>query len=136
MSAAGRWTRLRDVSRRQLEVRPDSEVVPDVAYERVENVDRISTPDGHFFFEGDEPRVVYVSVDGADPAGPLIEELGAGETMRSRSEKRSMLHVWAELGLAASVDEDGRLEFVEVCPQMTLAEYRRRMYVEPEPHLR
>ena len=138
MSGAADWLALRDLSRAEVEARPGASVAEDVAYERVQGVDRVSTPDAHFFFDGDRLRVVYVSDAsfGDMPAGPLIDELGRGEIMRSRAGKHSTMHVWPDRGLAASVDEDDeRLEFVEVFAPMSLDEYLDGIYEEPAPHL-
>jgi hypothetical protein len=138
VSGWDKWLSLRDLSRAEVEARAGATVAEDVAYERVRGVDRVSTPDAHFFFDGDHLRVVYVSdaAFGEVPAGPLVEEIGRGEVMRSRSGKHSTMHVWPERGLAASVDEDEeRLEFVEVFPPMSLEEYLGGIYEEPAPHL-
>jgi hypothetical protein len=134
VSAVARWTTLRDRTRQQLEAQPGSSVDPDVGYEGIDGVDCVTTPDGDFFFDGNDLRVVYADGDGA-AAAPLLEELGPGEELRSRAHKRSMLHVWADQGLAASVRE-GRIDFVEVFPPTSLEAYRSEIYEEPEPHLR
>jgi hypothetical protein len=138
VSGWAEWLALRDLSRAEVEARPGATVAHHVAYERVQGVDRVSTPDAHFFFDGDRLRVVYVSDAsfGDVPAAPLLAELGRGEVMRSRSGKHSTMHVWPDRGLAASVDEDEeRLEFVEVFPPMSLEEYLGGIYEEPAPHL-
>ena len=138
MTGPADWLPLRDVSRAEAEARPGATVAEDVAYERVRGVDRVSTPDAHFFFDGDRLRVVYVSDAsfGDVAAKPLVDELGPGEVMRSRSGKHSNLRVWPDRGLAASVDEDEeRPEFVEVFPPMSLGEYLDGIYEEPAPHL-
>jgi hypothetical protein len=138
VSGPADWLPLRDLSRAEVEARPGASVAEDVAYERARGVDRVSTPDAHFFFDGDRLRVVYISDAsfGDVPAKPLVDELGPGEVLRSRSGKHSNLHVWPDRGLAASVDEDEeRLEFVEVFPPMSLDEYLDGIYEEPAPHL-
>jgi hypothetical protein len=138
VSGPADWLALRDRSRAEVEAMPGATVADDVAYERVRGVDRVSTPEAHFFFDGDRLRVVYVSDAsfGDVPAAPLLDELGRGEVMRSRAGKHSTMHVWPERGLAASVDEeDGRLEFVEVFEPMSLEEYLDGIYEEPAPHL-
>jgi hypothetical protein len=138
MNGLAEWLALREVSRAEAEARPGATVAEDVAYERVRGVDRVSTPEAHFFFDGERLRVVYVSDAsfGEVPAKPLLDELGRGEVMRSRSGKHSTMHVWPDRGLAASVDEDDeRLEFVEVFAPMSLEEYLDGIYEEPAPHL-
>ena len=136
MTAAD-WTALRERTRAQLEAQPGATVAHDVGYQRIDGVDRVSTPEAHWFFDGDRLRVVYASdaAFGEQPAAPLLAELGPGEELRSRSHKRSIQHVWPERGLAASIDEDGRLEFVEVFPPMQLQDYLDEIYEEPQPHL-
>jgi hypothetical protein len=138
VSGPADWLPLRDLSRAEVEATPGATVAEDVAYERVQGVDRVSTPEAHFFFDGDRLRVVYISDAsfGDVPAAPLVDELGRGEVLRSRSGKHSTMHAWPERGLAASVDEEeGRLEFVEVFPPMSLDEYLAGIYEEPAPHL-
>jgi hypothetical protein len=138
MSEVERWSALRDLPRARLEANPDARVAPDVGYERLTGVDRVSTGGRHHFFAGDELAVVYLpraAVGGTD-AAPLFEELGPGEELRSRTGKRSLMHVWPDRGLAVSVDEDGAVELAEVFPPTTLDGYRERIYDEPPAHVR
>jgi hypothetical protein len=138
MSLAARWTALRDLPRAELEARPDATVAEGVGYEGLSGVDRITTGGVHHFFAGDRLAVVYVprAAVGGTPAAPFRDELGPGDELRSRTHKRSVLHVWPDRGLALSVDEDDAVELAEVFPPMTLDEYRERIYDEPPAHVR
>jgi hypothetical protein len=138
VSLVDRWTALRDVPRAELEGRPDATVVPGVGYEGVNGVDRVSTGGLHYFFDGDRCALVYLprAVVGGTSIAPFIEELGEGETLSTNTEKSSVLRVWADRGLAASVDREGAVELAEVFPETTFENYRERIYKEPQPHRR
>ena len=132
MSEAERWTALRDRSRDEVE-QAATATSPGVPYNRLDGLDRFSTPEGEFYFRGPELAVVHVSerVLHDAPAGPLLAELGDGERLQSRAGKDSALRVWPDRGLAASVSYDDRLEFVEVFPPTTIEHYRDVLYFDP-----
>jgi hypothetical protein len=137
MSVVDRWTALRDRSRDDVE-HAATAAAPGVAYNRIEAVDRYSTPEGEFYFRGPNLVMVHISerVLRDEPAGPVIAELGDGERLQSRAGKDSILWVWADRGLAASVSYNDRLEFVEVFPPTTIEHYRDAVYREPRPFIR
>ena len=88
---------------------------------------------GHFYFEGSELVLIYVS------GGPLGELSGVevakslGEptlNLTSRAGKRFRHLVWVDLGIGISF-QGSEIAFVEVFPQMESKEWKNRFYKEP-----
>ncbi len=138
MSAIDEWTALLRRTRAELEAAGDTDTDPGEAYGALEHLDCLSTAEGDFYFRGDTLELVNIprKLVGGRPAAPLLAELGQGEQLRAWTEKRSLLHVWPEHGLAVSVDEDKAIELVEVFPPTTIADYRERIYKEPTPFIK
>lgn len=136
-----RWTAARAISREQLESQPDATIARGVSYERIRGVDRIHAPGlqpGHFYFAGDELRMVYLPEDavGSQTAVALAAELGPAErTLRSRAGKDSRIELHAAAGVAYSHKGDP-LEFVEVFPPTTVDAYLAEIYEDPGPFIR
>ncbi len=77
-------------------------------------------------------RAAMATVSPAD----LRSELGLGATrLRSPAGKRAHLWVWAELGIASSV-EDETVHYLEVFRPCSQAEYEARIYREPPRFIR
>jgi hypothetical protein len=131
-----RWLAAREISRAQLEEQPDVTVARDVAYERLDALDRLHSPElhpGHFYFARDELRMVYLPPEGlpASSAEEVAALLGEPEArLRSRAGLESRLEVYAELGFAIS-HEGERIDFVEVFPPATIDGYLADVYEEP-----
>jgi hypothetical protein len=133
---------LRALSRSEVAARfglGEDAVVPDVAYENLRPVDRLSTPAGHFFFQGDRQAMLYVPrsmLEGTDPAA-LERGLGGppAAQLPSRTGADSELRVWPDRGVAFATD--GRaVEVLEVFPPTTLERYRDEIWNDPGEFIR
>jgi hypothetical protein len=132
------WRALLDRSREELMAElgaGEADVVPDVSYEGLRNVDRIhgaSAHPGHFYVSPERVELIYVGeagLEGVDPSELEAELGGPGEILRSRAGKRSKMHVYPERGTAFA-EENGHVQILELFHPMTLAEYRDRIYVD------
>jgi hypothetical protein len=133
---------LRELSRDELSARLGPlDTDPDVGYERIAGVDRLHDPatfPGHFYFDGDELRMLYVPRSALADAdlGELQRELGEpAATLSSRTGEDSSLLVYPERGVALATD-GARVEIVEVFPPTTLDAYVSRIYVDPGDFIR
>ena len=135
MSELAQWLAARDISRADLEEH-GAGTDPDVAYERLRDVDRLYAPEFHpayFYFSGDDLRMVFVPDEHTEgrSAAPLAEELGPSEhRLRSRAGKNSRIELHADRGIAYSHDDD-RLEFVEIFPPAPAQWYLDEVYEDP-----
>lgn len=134
MSALADLLALRGLGRDAVRARLGGEdAVPDVAYERLAGVDRLSTSAGHFFFRGEQQVMLYVPAAAlADIApGELEAELGEpAARMRSRAGGDSEFRVYPQRGVAFSTD--GRVvEILEIFPPTTLEDYVERIWNDP-----
>ncbi len=112
-----------------------AKIDPNVAYQKIKPVERISNPErwpGLFYFRGEKLMMIYVSgpskafLDGMD-AKQIGAELGPGHPLPSRAGKTSNQHVYPEKGFAFS-EENGKIDFFEIFPPMTLAQYLDGVY--------
>ncbi len=141
MSELERWLGARSVTRAQLEAQPDLMLARDVAYERIDGVDRLQAPDFHpglFFFDGDRLRLVYLGEE--DLSSPSAEALAAelgepDELLASRAGAGSRIELYAERGLAISRERD-RVDFVEVFEPATAERYLAEIYEDPGEFIR
>lgn len=109
------------------------------AYERMKDVTEIYDPEqrdlgsAHFYFRNARLAVIYL----ADASAIGDREIDAfkrdradeGTVLRSRAGKTSNLHVYADKGLAVSVDRE--IDFIEIFQPMTQQEYEQTIYVAP-----
>jgi hypothetical protein len=138
----GETLALRELSRAEVAARfglGDDAVVPGVAYEGLSPVDRLSTPAGHFFFQGDRQVMLYVPraiLEGTDPAA-LERELGGppAAQLRSRTGADSSFRVWPDRGVAFATDGHA-VEVLEVFPPTTLERYRDEIWQDPGEFIR
>jgi hypothetical protein len=119
----------------------ESQIVKNVSYEKITQLNRIQLGDNQYFFFNDgELKIVYLS-DNA-----LIKKLwaefkntpnaNAPETIvRSRAGKTSNQLIFSEQGITASVDGD-TVEFIEIYPPQPLHDYLTNIYREPGPFIR
>ena len=131
---------LRAMTRSQMEHEPDVTVAPDVSYGSLHGVDRLHAPgasSAHFYFEGDELKLVYVprTAVGGTPADDWLAHVGPGPQLRSRTGKRAVLEVRPDVGFAFAHSDDA-VELAEVFPPTTLEEYERRIYEDPGSFIR
>lgn len=135
---------LRDLSRAQVRDRfgiPDSGVDPDVAYQRIVDVDRLHEPaafPGHFYFRGNDLAMIYVprTALGDTDLSSLQRDLGEPAAMlRSRTGENSSLLVYPDRGIAFATDGE-KVEIVEVFPPTTLEEYSTGIYKDPGEFIR
>lgn len=134
MSALDERLELRGLGRDEVRARLGGEdAVPDVAYEQLAGVDRISTPAGHFFFRGDEQVMLYVPRSAMEDVAPgeLEQELGEpAARLRSRAGGDSAFLVYPDRGVAFSTD--GRaVEILEIFPPTTLERYVEEIWRDP-----
>lgn len=131
---------LREVTRAELEAEPDVTVVTGVAYERLHGVDRLHSArrsPAHFFFTGEELRLVYLpsAAVAGEGAQTWLDRFGAGPQLRSRTGKRAVLEVRPDHGVAFA-HEDGELQLVELFAPTTLEAYEREIYEDPGSFIR
>jgi hypothetical protein len=116
------------------------EVVEDVRYEGLEDVDRLDADalPGHFFFRGDEQVMLYVPQHALEDAHPQALEAEFGEpaaALRSRAGDRSDLLVYPDRGIAFSTNGD-RVDLLEIFPPTTLERYKAEIYRDPGEFIR
>jgi len=133
---------LRELSRDELQGRLGPlETDPDVGYERITGVDRLHDPNafpGHFYFAGDELKMLYLPQDAlADTSlAELRRELGEpATTLRSRTGEDSSLLVYPDRGVAFATDGE-RVEILEVFPPTTADGYESGIYEDPGEFIR
>jgi hypothetical protein len=136
---------LRDLSRSQVrEALAPAQVDEHVAYQKLAAVDAVSNSarwPGRFYFRGDKLVMVYLGssskgfLDGLDEKKITAELGGPGHGLRSRAGKTSNQHVYPDRGFAYS-EENGKLDFVEVFPPMTLPQYLDTIYTPVGPFTR
>jgi hypothetical protein len=132
---------LRELSRDELQARFGAlETDSQVRYEGIERVDRLHSDEfpGHFYFRGDELRMLYVPRSALEDAdlGELQRELGEPEvTLSSRTGEDSSLLVYPERGAAFATDGE-KVEILEVFPPTTLDGYRSEIYQDPGEFIR
>ena len=127
---------LRDLDREAVSERfTIGNVAEDVAYNDIDNVDRLDPEDlpAHFFFRGDRQELLYVPQNGLADVVPsaLVSEFGepAGH-LASRAGSESELLVWPDRGVAASTDGEA-LEWLEVFRPRSLDAYRAEIWYDP-----
>jgi hypothetical protein len=133
------WTRLRDLSRTDLEKR-GAQVEDGLGYGQLRGLTRLQVPDlfpGYFFFDAGRPVVLYANLRGEEVRPEqLLEQLGEPEAaLRSRSGKRFKQYVYPDLGVAFAADSDS-VSFLEIFPPMSLDEYKTTLYTEPPAFIR
>jgi hypothetical protein len=133
---------LRELSRAELQARLGAlETDPEVRYEGIEHVDRLHDAaafPGHFYFHGDDQRMLYVPRSALKDAdlGELRSELGEpAATLSSRTGEDSTLSVYPERGVAFATDGE-KVEIVEVFPPTTLDAYQSGIYQDPGDFIR
>lgn len=96
---------------------------------------------GNLYFDAGRPVLAYVenpthhAPDLTDEG--LLELLGDDfEWLRSRAGKLSRLRVAADRGIAISEQMGPKVDFIELFPPTTFADYTARLYKEPEPFIR
>lgn len=122
-------------TRAELEAKADVTVATDVSYEGLEGVDRLHSDllsPAHFYFAGDDLKLVYVPHAAFAPgaADAWLRRFGPGPQLRSRAGKRAVLEVRPEAGVAFS-HEDGEVQLVEIFESTTLDAYERDVYQDP-----
>jgi len=138
---------LRDLDRERLLSRvgiDESTVAEGYSYEGLEDLAMVHDPDrhpGYFYFDDGDTVMIYVS----DPdyldsvtAETLIDTFGESPlSLRSRAGKSSRLAVYPSRGLAFSYRrESDPVEFLEVFPPTSAAEYEAEIYDDPGPFLK
>ena len=133
---------LRALSRDELTTRLGAlETDPDEGYEQIAGVDRLHDPatfPGHFYFDGEELRMLYVprSALADTDLDELRRELGEpAATLSSRTGEDSTLFVYPERGVAFASDGE-RVEIVEIFPPTTLEAYESAIYKDPGDFIR
>ena len=130
------WIALRELTLDQARRRLGVEGEPGVRYERLRPVRRLHNPavhPGHFYFDGDQQVMQYVGAAALADVDPdeLERRLGGpGELLRSRAGKSSVMHVYADRGVAFSSDGH-EVELLELFPPTTFEDYRTRIYEDP-----
>ena len=130
------WIALRELTLDEARSRLGVEGEPGVRYERLRPVRRLHNPavhPGHFYFDGDQQVMQYVGAAALADVDPdeLERRLGGpGELLRSRAGKSSVMHVYADRGVAFSSDGH-EVELLELFPPTTFEDYRTRIYADP-----
>jgi hypothetical protein len=118
---------------------PPEHIRSPAAYEHMKDVTEIYDPEqrdlgpARFYFRNGRLVVIYL----ADASTIEEREIDAfkrdpadeGTVLRSRAGKTSNLHVYADKGLAVSVDRE--IDFIEIFQPMTQQEYEQTIYVAP-----
>ncbi len=117
----------------------ESSISWNVSYEKLTGLNRIAQPEtinGYFYFRDDAPMLIYISAgqvaDGIWNAfkNKAAAFLAAGVPMRSRSGKTANHIVFANQGLAISLDHN-EVRFIELFPPRPLDKYLSDIYKEP-----
>jgi hypothetical protein len=142
VSVLGRYTALRGLDRPaiidKLEAKPEH-IREHAAYERLSDVTEVHQPaadPARFFFQGDKLVMIYLgdrTLLGTLTEDQLKAELGGGpgESLMSRAGKQSEMLVYPDKGVAFSIGDE--IDFLEIFPPCTLAEYQANIYSEPGP---
>jgi hypothetical protein len=130
------WIALRELTLDQAREKLGVDGEPGVRYERLRPVRRLhnaAVHPGHFYFDGNHQVMQYVGaagLEGVDPAELERRLGGPGEILHSRAGKSSVMHVYADRGVAFSSDGH-EVELLELFPPTTFEDYRRRIYEDP-----
>jgi hypothetical protein len=129
------WTALRDLSLDEARERLGDEG-EEGRYEGMQGVRRLHNAEvhpGHFYFDGDRQVMLYVgpaALEGEDPRALERALGGPGERLPSRAGKSSVMHVYADRGIAFSSDGHA-VELLEIFAPTTFEDYRARIHEDP-----
>jgi hypothetical protein len=119
----------------------DDQIDKDVRYEKITDVDCVRLGYGqHLFFKAGQLKLIYISA--GELATRIWDEFkrspqgdAPGNVVRSRAGKTANQIVVAEQGITASIQRD-EINFLEIYPPQSLADYLANIYVEPKPFIR